>query len=129
VLNPNAVAASVAPCLNPSAFFDTFNNFPTAFPNQTRNQYRGASYFDLDMGVFKNIAIKERVNLGIGLMTFNALNHANMPFPNNTFSTGDPTFGKILAGPGVGGPTSPYGNFLGFDSSPRIVQLSAKLVF
>jgi hypothetical protein len=26
-------------------------------------------------------------------------------------------------------PTSPYGNFLGFDSSPRVMQLSAKIVF
>jgi hypothetical protein len=28
-----------------------------------------------------------------------------------------------------GTPTSPYGNFLGFDSSPRVMQLTAKLVF
>ena len=28
-----------------------------------------------------------------------------------------------------GTPTSPYGNFLGFDSSPRVMQLSAKIVF
>jgi hypothetical protein len=26
-------------------------------------------------------------------------------------------------------PTSPYGNFLGFDSSVRVVQLTAKLTF
>jgi hypothetical protein len=28
-----------------------------------------------------------------------------------------------------GTPTSPYGNFLGFDSSPRVAQLTGKLVF
>jgi hypothetical protein len=119
----------VTPCLNSAAFLDTSTNLLTAWPNQTRNQYHGAGYFDLDMGLFKNIAIKERMNLGIGLMAYNAFNHPNMPFPNNTFSAGDPTFGKIIAGPGVGTPTSPYGNFLGFDSSPRIVQLSAKFTF
>ncbi len=117
------------PCLNAGAFFDTFNNLLTTFPNQTRNQFRGASYFDLDLGLFKNIQIKERLNLAIGMMAYNALNHPNMPFPNNYFSTGDTTFGTITGGPGVGVPTSPYGNFLGFDSSPRIVQLSAKITF
>jgi len=117
------------PCLNSAAFFDTLNNQLTAFPNQTRNQYHGAGYFDMDMGLFKNIAIKERMNFGIGMMAYNAFNHPNMPFPNNFFSTGDPTFGKIIAGPGTGTPTSPYGNFLGFDSSPRVVQLSAKITF
>ena len=95
-------------------------------------------FSDADLGVFKTFALKERMNLGIGLMAFNAFNHLNPPFPNNTFanttnSAGatipDPTFGKITGGPGVGSPTSPYGNFLGFDSSPRVVQLSAKITF
>jgi hypothetical protein len=117
------------PCLNAGAFYDTSVNLLTAFPNQTRNQYHGAGYFDMDMGLFKNIQIKERMHLAVGLMAFNALNHPNMPFPNNTFSTGDSTFGTIIAGPGVGVPTSPYGNFLGFDSSPRVVQLSARITF
>jgi len=121
--------AIVTPCLNSSAFLDTSTNALTAWPNQTRNQFRAADYFDVDMGLFKNIQIKERVNLGIGMMAYNALNHPNMPFPNNTFTTGDPTFGTITGGPAVGVPTSPYGNFLGFDSSPRIVQLSAKITF
>jgi hypothetical protein len=40
---------------------------------------------------------------------------------------GDATFGQIL---GMAlSPTSPYGSFLGFDSSVRVVQLSAKLTF
>ena len=98
-------------------------------PNQTRNQYHGAGYFDMDMGLFKNFKFKERTNLAVGLMAFNAFNHPNMPFPNNSFSTGDSTFGTIVSGPAIGVPTSPYGNFLGFDSSPRIVQLSAKITF
>jgi hypothetical protein len=29
----------------------------------------------------------------------------------------------------MGVPSSPYGNFLGFDSSPRVVQLTAKFTF
>ncbi len=118
-----------SPCLNAGALYDTYNNLISTFPNQTRNQFRGAQYFDIDMGLFKNVQIKERMNLAIGMMAYNALNHPNMPFPNNTFSTGDSTFGMITAGPGVGTPSSPYGNFLGFDSSLRIVQLSTKVIF
>jgi len=121
------------PCLNGGAFLNTATNLLTAFPNQSRNQYRGADYVDFDMGLFKNFQIKERTNLAIGMMAYNAFNHPNMPFPSNVFSstaTGpSPSFGKIIAGPGVGVPTSPYGNFLGFDSSPRIVQLSARITF
>jgi hypothetical protein len=121
--------AIVTPCLNSSAFLDTSTNLVTAWPNQTRNQYHGAGYFDMDMGLFKNFRVKERANFAVGMMAYNVFNHPNMPFPNNVFSTGDPTFGTIVAGPGVGVPTSPYGNFLGFDSSPRIVQLSARITF
>jgi hypothetical protein len=128
-LNSCGKSAINTPCLNAGAFYDTSVNLLSAIPNQTRNQFRGANYFDLDMGLFKNIRIKERLNLAIGMMAYNALNHANMPFPNNTFTTGDTTFGTITGGPGVGVPTSPYGNFLGFDSSPRIVQLSARITF
>jgi len=127
LLNPAADPTSQTPCLNGSGFFDSYDYALPGVPNQNRNQYRAAGFFDLDMGVFKNFAIKERVNLGIGLMAFNALNHMNPPFPDNTY--GDSTFGFITGGPGVGSPTSPYGNFLGFDSSPRVVQLSAKITF
>jgi hypothetical protein len=121
--------ALTTPCLNSAAFYDTSNNLLTAWPNQTRNQFRGAGYFDIDMGLYKNFQIREGTNLAIGMMAYNVFNHVNMPFPNNTFSTGDTTFGTITGGPAVGVPTSPYGNFLGFDSSPRIVQLSAKITF
>lgn len=117
------------PCLNGNAFYDTYNNLLTAWPNQTRNQYHSAGYFDMDMGLFKNFKVKERANFSIGMMAFNAFNHPNMPFPDNTFSTGSPTFGTIISGPAIGVPTSPYGNFLGFDSSPRVVQLSARITF
>lgn len=125
----NATGTTGTPCLNSGAFYDTYNNLLTAWPNQTRNQYHSAGYFDMDMGLFKNFKFKEHANFAVGLMAFNVFNHTNMPFPNNTFSTGDTTFGTIVNGPAIGVPTSPYGNFLGFDSSPRVVQLSARITF
>ena len=116
-----------APCLLSSGLFDTFNNFPNGYSTQRRNQYRGPHFFDMDLNLFKNFKIAERFNFAIGAQAFNAFNHPNFGTPNNTFFTGDTTFGTISTMTGV--PTSPYGNFLGFDSSPRVMQVTAKIVF
>jgi hypothetical protein len=128
-------------CLNPAGLLDTsvnaasFVNFtpggaaptPAPWSNQRRNQYRGPHYFDFDLNLFKTFKVAERVTMGIGAQAFNAFNHPNFALPNANFTTGNPTFGTITSMQGV--PTSPYGNFLGFDSSPRVLQLSAKVVF
>ena len=97
----------------------------TKFPNQTRNQFRGPMYFDMDMGLYKTFSIKERFNFGLGATAFNVFNHPNFDLPDNYL--GDSTFGQTLSMQGV--PSSPYGNFLGFDSSVRVVQLSLKFTF
>jgi hypothetical protein len=125
-------------CFNPAGLLDTgtlvdnyllFNGAPgmSGYPAQARNQYRGPHYFDMDLNLFKNFKLAERFNLAIGAQAFNAFNHPNFGLPNATFYTGDTTFGGINTMQPT--PTSPYGNFLGFDSSPRVMQLSAKLVF
>ena len=117
---------SGVPCLNANAFLNSaeINNF-TAWSPQTRNQYRGPHYFDLDMSLYRNFALTERLTLGIGVQAFNLLNHPNFGFPDANL--GDSTFGLIQNMEGT--PTSAYGNFLGFDSSPRVFQLSGKIVF
>ena len=99
----------------------------TAYPAQHRNQFRGPHYFDFDLNLFKNFKIGERFNFAIGAQAFNVFNHPNFGLPNANFITGDPTFGRINSMQGT--PTSPYGNFLGFDSSPRVMQISGKIVF
>jgi hypothetical protein len=134
-------------CLDPSGLLDTsliFNQYyldgtnGIPYPYQHRNQYRGPHYFDMDLNLFKNFKIAERFNLAIGAQAFNVFNHPNFGLPNANYlvscaadtassCTADPTFGGINTMQGT--PTSPYGNFLGFDSSPRVMQLSAKLVF
>ena len=89
----------------------------------------------MDLNLFKNFKIGERFNFAIGAQAFNVFNHPNFGFPNASFastftgwtSSVDPTFGTISSMQAT--PTSPYGNFLGFDSSPRVMQLSAKIVF
>ena len=118
----------MTPCINAAAFVDagaaTFNNF-TGFSTQNRNQFRGPGFFDVDMALFKNFRIKEKVNFAVGLQAFNAFNHPNFANPDN--GLGDSTFGQITGMQST--PTSPYGNFLGFDSSVRVVQITGKIVF
>jgi hypothetical protein len=124
-------------CLSSAGLVDVNDASVSAiqFSTQRRNQYRGPHYFDMDLNLFKNFKIAERYNLAIGAQAFNAFNHPNFGLPNanyfSTFTGGtatpDPTFGAITSMQGT--PTSPYGNFLGFDSAPRVLQVSAKLVF
>jgi hypothetical protein len=123
-------------CLSSAGILDV-NSLTWAgnpYSTQRRNQYRGPHYFDMDLNLFKNFKV-ERFNIAIGAQAFNAFNHPNFGLPNSTYfstftSTGpipDPTFGTISSMQGT--PTSPYGNFLGFDSSPRVLQVSFKLIF
>jgi hypothetical protein len=58
-------------------------------------------------------------------MAFNVFNQPNFSPPDTVL--GSPQFGQIQSMQGV--PAGPYGNFLGFDSSVRVVQLSAKFTF
>jgi len=126
--NIQDVNGNGTPCLNANAFLNsgaaTFNGF-TSWSSQTRNQYRGPHYFDMDMALFKTFRFGEGRNIGVGVQAFNVFNHPN--FGNPDSGLGDSTFGLISGT--VNSPTSPYGSFLGFDSSVRVVQLSAKLQF
>jgi hypothetical protein len=120
--------AAVTPCLNANAFVNgasaTFTGY-TTFPSQTRNQYRGPHYFDIDMALYKTFKFGEQRSIGVGAQAFNVFNHPNFGLPDS--GLGDSTFGMITGM--APAPTSPYGTFLGFDSSVRVVQLSAKLTF
>ncbi len=77
------------------------------------------------MGLYKTFSIKERMNFGLGATAFNVFNHPNFNLPVGYL--GSPLFGETFSMQGV--PSSPYGNFLNFDSSVRVVQLSLKLTF
>jgi hypothetical protein len=130
-------AIPVPQCLSPAGVLDA--NSPTWFgepyPTQRRNQFRGPHYFDFDLNLFKNFKLGERVNLAIGAQAFNAFNHPNFGLPDASYASSytgaapipSPFYGTI--GGMQGTPTSPYGNFLGFDSSPRVMQVSGKIVF
>ena len=116
------------PCLNANAFLNTApcpGPCYSALSSQNRNQFRGPGFFDMDMSLFRTFKIRERMTLAVGLQAFNVFNHPN--FANPDAGLGDATFGQISSA--VSAPTSPYGNFLGFDSSVRVAQLTGKFVF
>jgi hypothetical protein len=120
-----SITGSAAPCLNAAAFLNTATTLPTAISTQRRNQYTGPHFFDMDMGLFKTFKVTEGVQLGVGAQAYNVFNHPNFGQPDN--GLGDPTFGQINTMQPM--PTSPYGVFLGFDSSVRVVQVSGKIIF
>src|SRR5271157_356239 len=123
-----SISGTATPCLNAAAFENTSSGTsPLGYSPQRRNQYVGPHFFDMDMSLFKTFKLGERVQFGVGAQAFNVFNHPNFQNPNNVLTAGDPTFGQISAMQPL--PTSPYGTFLGFDSSVRVVQISGKIIF
>jgi hypothetical protein len=120
--------AAVTPCLNASAFLNSgdpnFSNY-TAWSSQNRNTFRGPHLFNMDTSLFRTFTYAERFKFAFGIQAFNVLNHPNFGLPDSTL--GDSTFGQITGM--ASSPTSPYGVFLGYDSSPRTVQVTGKLTF
>jgi len=86
--------------------------------NLGRNTFIGPDFFDMDMSLFKNFKITERVNFQFRAESFNLLNRTNFTLPGNAGHNNirDSLFG--LAG-------GSSGNGFG----PRNLQFGAKLSF
>ncbi len=119
-------AAVDTPCLSADQF-SAPTATPTGFGSQTRNQYRGPQYFDMDVAIMKGFGIPkwESARLQVGFQFFNLLNHPNFDKPVADVS--DPQFGQIINL--ISPPTSILGAFAGGDASGRIIQLKAQFVF
>jgi hypothetical protein len=83
-----------------------------------RNVFHTPATLDLDLGMYKNTRISERVTLQLRLEAYNALNHAN--FSINTGSA-------YIAG-GTGLITGSYGN-PALPNANRDIQIGAKIIF
>jgi hypothetical protein len=135
--NCNSPSSTLSgPCLSSSLFPDIAAggaNGPGAGQllsgtmNQRRNQFFGPRYFDTDMTIMKYTQVPhwESAKVGVGAQFFNLFNHPNFEGPVNDINSGN--FGQVLDT--VNTPTSILGSFLGGDSSPRLVQLTAKISF
>ena len=114
-----------APCVSSSAFLDPAAQ--AGFGNSGRNAFRGPGFFNVDMALLKDIRIKERLTVQFGAQAYNVFNHPNFDNPVDDVSNPNGLFGSVVST--VGTPTSILGAFLGSGSSPRFLELKAKVMF
>jgi len=75
-----------------------------------RNSLRGPGAWNVDVGVFKEFGITERLRTQFRFEAFNFFNHANFADPNSTLT--NKNFGRILSA-----------------GDPRVIQFALKLIF
>jgi len=116
-LNPsftgNVVLGTQSQWFNPNAFA-----VPAAgtWGDLGRGDYRGPGLVDVDLSVFKNIALSERFHLQFRSEIFNLLDRTNLGTPNATAFSGtavSPSAGLITA----------------LATTPRQIQFGIKLIF
>jgi Carboxypeptidase regulatory-like domain len=116
-------------CFNSGQFAPATNL--GAFPDETRNQYRGPGFFNTDFTFGKDFHVGERVKFNIGANIYNIFNHPNFQNPNRTWTnstcSSSGTCGQITgqAAP----PTGPYGSFFNGLPAGRVGQVQAKITF
>jgi outer membrane receptor protein involved in Fe transport len=105
-----------------------FNIFAFARPlegslgNLGKNTLRGPGVNNWDISVFKNTRINERVNIQLGLETFNTFNHTQWDTLNTSINAPNP--GAVLTTATQGQAGTVTGT-----RDPRNVQLRMKLLF
>jgi outer membrane receptor protein involved in Fe transport len=101
--------------------------FGTPFGNALRNNEMGPILNNVNLGVFKNFRIKERITFQARLEAFNALNHPN-PGVGSALGAG---LGSALPNAFVEQAGSPDGfaDFGGITYARRVVQVGFKLIF
>lgn len=95
---------------------------PIGFTIGSRNNLRGANFFNMDLGLAKTFPlVSDRVNLKFRADAFNAFNHPNFADPNtdNLNITGG-TFGQITSTIGPTGSTN---------DNARVMQFALRLEF
>ena len=95
--------------LNPAAFcVPSATCLPNIFGGDLRrNQYYGPGFADVDLSVFKNIPITERINAQLRAEMFNLTNHINLASGSGAASPGGSgnitdTIGDFNGAPGIG---------------------------
>ncbi len=116
-LNPGftgpVVLESETQWYNPAAFLLPA---PGTFGNVGRGVYRGPGLAEVDLSVFKNTALSERVNLQFRAEFFNLLDRTNLGTPNGT----------VFSGTAV---SPSAGLFTTLATTPRQIQFGLKLIF
>jgi hypothetical protein len=116
-LNPSftgpVVLGNQGQWFNPNAFslpaFGTYGNLG-------RGVYTGPGLADVDVSLFKNTAVSEKVTLQFRAEFFNVLNHVNLGTPNATVFSGT----SVNASAGL---------ITALATTPRQIQFGLKLIF
>jgi hypothetical protein len=95
-------------CINPAAFALPAN---FTYGAGGRNLLRGPDLVTLDLSLFKNFPIRERVAFQLRGEFFNILNHPSFSNPNSVFNT------------------AAFGNITSTSTNNRQIQLAAKFTF
>ena len=111
--------------LNPSAFSP---NPAGTFGNVVKGSFVGPHYVDWDNSISRKFPITERTFLIFQADYFNLMNHTNLGDPGTTLTAAGGTFGKITGTSPQNWTTGP-GSTSDPQNSPRIAQLSLKLIF
>jgi Carboxypeptidase regulatory-like domain len=111
--------------LNPAAFSP---NPPGTFGNVVKGSFVGPHYVDWDADITRKFAFGEKTSLVFQADYFNLFNHTNLGDPGTTLTAAGGTFGEIKSTSPQNWTTGP-GSTSDPQNSPRIAQLSLKLVF
>jgi hypothetical protein len=131
-VNANCGSAAVnTPCLNKTEFatYAASSGAGTAIQNDwgniSPNSFRGPNYVDIDAQISRNIRIREKMSLTLGIQAYNLFNHPNFANPSGTLSSG--ALGSITTT--LGPPTSIYGTGQGASVSGRLAILTGRFTF
>ncbi|MBX7220282.1 MAG: TonB-dependent receptor [Blastocatellia bacterium] len=95
---------------------------PGQYGNLGRNTFRGPKFVNFDFSAFKNMRIKENLNLQFRSEFFNIFNHPNFALPETNLLS--PTFGTFSRTPDVAAGSPRIGS-----GGQRVIQFALKLVF
>jgi outer membrane receptor protein involved in Fe transport len=98
--------------------------FGTPFGNSTRNSLRGPIFNQLNLGLFKNIKIGERLTFQLRMEAINALNH-----PNPGFGTGSGGYLPNINIGNAGAAGAGFAEFKDIEYANRVIQFGARLTF
>jgi hypothetical protein len=106
--------------MNPGAYYPSANG---EFGDSQRNPLHGPGYSDVDLSVFKNTKITERITAQFRVEMFNVFNHLNLAPPGDGYCTDSSTCaistttGSYDGAPGIGA------------GEPYNTQLALKIIF
>ncbi|HWR16160.1 MAG TPA: TonB-dependent receptor [Terriglobales bacterium] len=103
----------------PAEAYSAFTS-PIGFQIGSRNNLRGPSFFNLDLGVAKTFPINERFGLNFRADAFNALNHASFGLPGG---------GSNGAGANLSSGAQQFGRITSTSSTAREMQFALRLEF